>query len=70
MPLYFCTVVDSGVGQRQLNGTVSKTLYKSKNLMKINVLHHYSPWKKNSEFRGILTMVFEAVAVPHHCRPL
>ncbi len=44
-PLYN-TVGDSGVGQQQLNGTASKTLYNCQNLMKINVLYHFSTWKK------------------------
>ncbi len=45
--------------------------------MKINVLHHFGPWKKPCEFHGILTILrwflkqsHSAVAVPHHCRPL
>ncbi len=56
---------------------MQKTLYNCQNLMKINILHHFSPWKKYCEccgiltiFRSVLKLSHSAVAVPHHCRPL
>ncbi len=70
--------IDCVYSGRQWCGTATtKTLYNSQNLMTINVLHHGSQWKKNSEFRGIRTFLkwflklsHSAVAVLHHCRPL
>ncbi len=54
-------------------GQLQKTHYSCQNLTKINVLHHFSPWKNTCEFHGILTILrwFLKLSLSHttvvHC---